>query len=193
MIRLIQCAKSFGTHVVFDDLNLEIAAGEHLAIFAKSGYGKTTLLRMIAGLEKPTKGEITGCRPEQIAFMFQEARLFDSLSVLDNVAIVSPQPLKSAKPYAQALLDELGLASVGASFPPELSGGMKQRVALARTFLPNREILLLDEPFSALDEGTKIIARQFVEKHARGKTLLLVTHDPSDAAALCERVLKLDA
>ena len=120
--------------------------------------------------------------------MFQEPRLFDTVSVLKNLTVVSTLSFKEAEKKARELLACVGLAADAEKYPVELSGGMKQRLALARAFMVDRPILLLDEPFSALDQDTKETMIQFVKERVKSKTVLLVTHDRNDALALCGRI-----
>jgi len=109
-------------------------------------------------------------------------------TVLKNLTVVSKQPFKDAEKKARELLACVGLAEDAEKYPTELSGGMKQRLSLARAFMVDRPILLLDEPFSALDQDTKEAMIQFVRERAKNKTVILVTHDPSDALALCGKI-----
>lgn len=193
MIQLNRIAVSFGERKILADLSLTIQENEHLAILAESGIGKTTLLRIIAGLEQPDAGSVTGISPDRLAYMFQEPRLFESLSALDNVAVVSRDKKETARRKAGELLARVGLEEAVHKHPSQLSGGMKQRVALARTFMTDAAVFLLDEPFSALDEDTREKMRRFVYEQTQDKTLLLVTHRRDDAELLCSRIITLQA
>lgn len=193
MIQLDRIAKSFGERKILADLSMTIQENEHLAILAESGIGKTTLLRIIAGLEQPDAGSVTGISPDGLAYMFQEPRLFESLSALDNVAVVSRDRKETARRKAGELLAQVGLEEAVHKHPSQLSGGMKQRVALARTFMTDAAVFLLDEPFSALDEDTREKMRRFVYEQTQDKTLLLVTHRRDDAELLCSRIITLQA
>lgn len=191
MIRLEHIEKNFGPKCVFSDFSLTVPDKAHLAILGESGRGKTTLLRIIAGLER-CKGHVDGYAPDEIAYMFQEPRLFENLSVLDNVAVICPDyPKEQARRKAMAYLEKVGLGDDCNNRPSALSGGMKQRVALARTLCAEKKILLLDEPFSALDVDTKQEMRRLVAEYAVDRTLLLVTHSREDAAFLCDQSLEL--
>ncbi len=182
--------KSYGKTVVFKDFSFSVEEGERIFLSGPSGQGKTTLLRLLAGLEKPDKGEILGLAPEQISFLFQEPRLFDHLTALENVTCIAPDPV-AAKEGALDLLAALGLADAAEKYPSQLSGGMKQRVALARALVADRPVLLMDEPFTALDEALKDSVRELVARKTQGKTLFLVSHDPSDGQRLTDRTVTL--
>lgn len=188
MIRIEGLTKRYGDRLVLRDVSILLQDGEKLAVMGESGRGKTTLLRIIARLEQPDSGVIEGYNREDIAYAFQEPRLFDSLSVLRNLTVVSNQPLKKAEKNAKELLECVGLSADLFKYPSELSGGMKQRLSLARAFMVDRPILLLDEPFSALDQDTKDAMICFVRERAKNKTVILVTHDQKDAEALCNRI-----
>ena len=156
MIKLTNIFKSYDSNSVINNLSLTINDSEKIAIMGKSGCGKTTLLRIIANLEKIDSGSKEGYSTEDIAFVFQEPRLFSHLNVLENITIVSQLPREQAKERALTLLSNIGLAEFSNYYPDELSGGMAQRVSIARAMITDAPILLLDEPFSALDESTRL-------------------------------------
>ena len=187
MITIENICKQYGDQRVLVDFSLTLQDGEKIAIMGESGRGKTTLLRIIAGLETVDSGVIGGFSKEDIAYVFQEPRLFDSLSVIKNLTIVSKKSRRDAEKQAEELLCSVGLEKDAFKYPNELSGGMKQRLALARAFMVDRPILLLDEPFSALDKDTREAMIAFVKERAQNKTVILVTHNSNDASALCER------
>jgi sulfonate transport system ATP-binding protein len=192
--------KSFGERTVLRALSLEIARGMFVAIVGRSGCGKTTLLRIVAGLEHSDRGNLTiesgnsqlaaGGRPD-IRLMFQEARLLPWKSVIDNVRIGMP---KSALPAAMSALRDVGLADRAADWPAALSGGQRQRVALARALMHRPQLLLLDEPLGALDALTRIEMHTLIERLWRetGFTAMLVTHDVQEAVVLADRVVVVD-
>lgn len=188
MIQIENLTKQYNTQLVLNEFSLLVRDGEKVAIMGESGRGKTTLLRIIAGLETYDAGQISGFDKKDVAYVFQEPRLFDSLSVIKNLIVVSQQPSRVAEKKAMELLTLVGLEKDKAKYPSELSGGMKQRLALARAFMVDRPILLLDEPFSALDQETRNDMIEFVKARTKNKTVILVTHDSDDAHALCERV-----
>ena len=193
-------SKHYEGTVVFDELTLEVADGEFLCLLGPSGCGKTTLLHMLAGIESPTGGEIraygdpvTG--PDyRRGVVFQKPLLYPWLSVRANVALGAR--LRGEKPddeRVERLLELVGLAEVGDARPESLSGGMAQRASLARTLANDPELLLFDEPFSALDELTKRTLqdeiRQTVDRF--DLTAVFVTHDIEEAIYLGDRVVVL--
>ena len=198
-------SKSFAINgrqlTVLKDLNLEIEAGECLVIVGASGSGKTTLLRVLAGLEQADGGVVTidgeplrGVGPER-AVIFQEPRLLPWLTVLDNVAfgLEVRGEGKDAKERARRAIQLVGLDDFEEAYPRQLSGGMAQRVGIARALSVQPGILLLDEPLGALDAMTKItmqeeLARIWSEENV---TMIMVTHDLEEAIYLADRVLIL--
>jgi sulfonate transport system ATP-binding protein len=192
--------KSFRERTVLRALSLEIARGMFVAIVGRSGCGKTTLLRIVAGLEHGDRGNLTiesgnsqsaaSERPD-IRLMFQEARLLPWKSVIDNVRIGMP---KSALPAAMSALRDVGLEDRAADWPAALSGGQRQRVALARALMHRPQLLLLDEPLGALDALTRIEMHTLIERLWRetGFTAMLVTHDVQEAVVLADRVVVID-
>ena len=176
----------------------EIAPGEIVAIIGGSGCGKSTLLRAIAGLDRATSGTVTldataiAAPHEKIGIIFQEPRLLPWLSVADNIGFgLAELPADVRRQRVAAALARVGLADKAAAWPRELSGGQAQRVAIARALVPQPEVLLLDEPFSALDAFT----RRDLQDHLLDlwadtrPTLILVTHDVDEAVVLADRVL----
>ena len=181
--------RAFGDHVVLDHLDLDISPGEFVAMIGRSGTGKSTLLRALAGLDREVTGELAVNAP--VSVVFQEPRLVPWKKVGANVAL----GLRAAGPHtiARNALDEVGLAARADAWPLTLSGGEAQRAALARALVRDPGLLLLDEPFSALDALTRISMHQLVlslwERHQ--PAVLLVTHDVDEALALADRVLVL--
>ena len=181
------------------NLDLDIYDGEILGIVGPSGCGKSTLLSIIAGLITPSKGivKVTGSTVENplknIGYMFQKDQLFDWRNILRNVVIgleIQGKLNEETLSEAKELLDSYGLGDFLYSYPYQLSGGMRQRVALIRTLLLKPDILLLDEPFSALDYQTRLAISDEVGLILREhkKTAILVTHDIAEAISLCDRV-----
>ena len=181
--------KSYGGREVLRGVSF--TAGEGVTcVMAPSGSGKTTLLRLILGLEAPESGEVSvppGCR---FAAVFQEDRLLEGLDALENLRFVLGPDLE--EPAAWSLLEELGLGDVGNKPVRTYSGGMKRRLALARALLTPSDVLVLDEPFTGLDGDNRLRALECVRRAAAGKPVLLVTHDPRDAADLGARRVELD-
>lgn len=186
MLRVRNLCKSFGETSVLRDLSFDIAPGEKIHLAAPSGKGKTTLLRILCGLERADSGTVEGIGVEEVSYCFQEPRLFPQLTALQNVICILPEP-KGRENEGRELLRRLGLEAAAEKYPHELSGGMKQRVALARALMADRPVLLLDEPFAALDAELKQSVRAFVREKTEGKTLILVSHDPADGEDLTQR------
>ena len=181
--------KAYGAHLVFDGLDLDVARGERVAILGASGCGKSTLLRCVAGLE--TADEDTIATSGEIGLIFQEPRLFPWLDVAHNVAFPARTGAERARvPNVLALV---GLAHAATRLPKELSGGMAQRAALARALVRDPALLLLDEPFAALDALRCIELRAAVREilEFTRASAILVTHDVDDALALADRVVVL--
>ena len=188
-VRVRGLSRAFGTDVVLDNLDLDIAPGEFVALIGRSGSGKSTLLRALAGLDQEVTGELDVDGTVSIAF--QEPRLVPWRRVSANVRL----GLRGSDPAAKAAaaLDEVGLTGRSSAWPLTLSGGEAQRASLARALVRDPSLLLLDEPFSALDALTRIAMHQLVlslwDRH--GPAVLLVTHDVDEALALADRVLVL--
>jgi len=187
-------SRRFGERTVLHELDLRIAAGEFVAIIGRSGCGKSSLLRLVAGLDEPDGGEIsfgTTADRDAVRIMFQEARLLPWKTVLDNVALGLP---RDALEHARELLAQVGLAERGGEWPAVLSGGQRQRVALARALVHDPRLLLLDEPLGALDALTRIEMQALIESlwFRKGLTAVLVTHDVAEAVALADRVIVIE-
>jgi sulfonate transport system ATP-binding protein len=181
--------RAFEARPVLTGVDLSIRAGELVVLLGASGSGKTTLLRVLAGLDREAGGEVRV--PDRRAVVFQEHRLLPWLRVADNVALGLPRAAGYAR--AAAMLAEVGLADRGRAWPRQLSGGQAQRVALARALVRDPDLLLLDEPFGALDALTRIAIHALVLRlWARHRpTILLVTHDVDEALLLADRVVVL--
>lgn len=179
--------RRYGDRVVIDGLDLIIRKGEFVALLGESGCGKTTLLRALAGLDPVDGGHIHS--PTQPAVVFQEHRLLPWATLWRNVALGMETAEGRAK--AEAALQEVGLAGREEDWPRNLSGGQAQRVALARALVREPRLLLLDEPFAALDALTRlkmqVLIRELVARHRPG--VLLVTHDVDEAVAIADRIL----
>jgi sulfonate transport system ATP-binding protein len=185
-----------------DGVTLTVAPGEIVAIVGGSGCGKSTLLRAVSGLDRPSSGTVTldgdtiTAPHEKIGIVFQEPRLLPWLSVAHNVGFGlegRPKPERNARVRAQ--LDRVGLTEKASVWPRELSGGQAQRVAIARAFVTRPEVLLLDEPFSALDAFTRAdLQDHLLDVWADTKpTLVIVTHDVDEAVVLADRVIVMRA
>ncbi|HZO92571.1 MAG TPA: ABC transporter ATP-binding protein [Candidatus Baltobacteraceae bacterium] len=181
--------KAYGTHLVFDGLDLDVARGERVAILGASGCGKSTVLRCIAGLERADAGTVSTAG--EIGLVFQEPRLFPWLDVERNVAF--PARTGAERARVASVLALVGLAHAAKRLPKQLSGGMAQRAALARALVREPELLLLDEPFAALDALRRIELRAAVREilALTRASAILVTHDVEDAFALADRIVVL--
>ena len=186
--------------LALDAVNMEIMRGEMVAFIGPSGCGKSTLLNVIGGMISPTSGAalvngqaVSGPLPKQIAYIFQESALLPWATVLDNIKVgleFQGVPKEDREGIAAAALKSVGLEAFAASYPPQLSGGMKQRVALARALSLRTDILLMDEPFAALDEQTRMIFGEDLSRllASERKTIVLVTHSLAEAVLLCDRI-----
>ncbi|MGB7800293.1 aliphatic sulfonates ABC transporter ATP-binding protein [Buttiauxella sp.] len=189
--------KRYGDKTILDELELRIPAGQFVAVVGRSGGGKSTLLRLLAGLENPNGGTLNaGNAPlresqDETRLMFQDARLLPWKSVINNVGLGLKGNWKEA---ATKALEAVGLANRANEWPAALSGGQKQRVALARALIHRPRLLLLDEPLGALDALTRIEMQELIVSlwQEHGFTVLLVTHDVSEAVAMADRVLLIE-
>ncbi len=201
ILQLRHLRKSFGAGATkvtpIDSIDLDVRAGEVLAVLGRSGCGKTTLLRLIAGLDKPEAGEIHFAKTPRIGVVFQEPRLLPWKSVKENVALALLHEKDSAKVDAVVteVLQLTRMEDVANAWPASLSGGMAQRVALARALAPKPDLLLLDEPFGALDALTRRLMQKELARilDATRSSALLVTHDVTEALMLADRIVLLEA
>ncbi|WP_205697141.1 ABC transporter ATP-binding protein [Conexibacter sp. SYSU D00693] len=195
-------SKRFGATVAVDGARLDVASGEVVALLGPSGCGKTTLLRLVAGFEEPDTGRVSiagravagpavaTVPPERrrVGMVFQDYALFPHLTVAENVGFGVERRRRAAR--GAEVLELVGLPQLGARYPHELSGGQQQRVALARALAPDPDVVLLDEPWSAIDPVLRASMRAELAAilRAAGTTVLLVTHDQEEALALADRV-----
>lgn len=180
--------KAFAGHTVLQDVHLQLAEGEVVSLLGPSGCGKSTLLRIVAGLERDYSGQALRGEGE-VAFVFQEPRLMPWLTVAENIGFADD--LAYDRPRVAQLIREVGLEGFEQALPKQLSGGMAQRVAIARGLYSRPRVLLLDEPFSAVDAFTRMKLQDLLLALAahHGIALLLVTHDVDEALYLGDRVL----
>lgn len=186
-VRVRNLRRSFGDRVVIDQLELDVRPAEIVALVGASGCGKTTLLRILAGQDREAAGEIDV--PSGRAVVYQEPRLLPWRKIADNVSIGMPR--RAGRTAARATLVEVGLAGRDRAWPNQLSGGEAARVALARALVREPELLLLDEPFAALDALTRLrmhgLLRNLWERHR--PAVVMVTHDVDEAVVLADRVV----
>jgi NitT/TauT family transport system ATP-binding protein len=189
MIKVDVRRKAFGDEEILRDIHFEMAVGEALAILGPSGIGKSTLLRLIAGIDHAFKGEID--RPERIAMVFQEPVLLPWRSVLENLTLVHPQLGTQA---ALSALERTGIVDKAQFFPGQLSLGQRRRLALARAFAGRPELLVMDEPYVSLDSTTAAEMLGLTEAliAETGPAVILVTHSDIEAHRLARRCLRLD-
>lgn len=188
-IRLIDVGKAYGDLPVLDQLNMELYSGFVYCLMGASGSGKTTLLRILLGLEQADSGQVSGLVPYQLSAVFQEDRLCESFSPLDNILMVTGQTMTPAEVFEEIaqLLPEESICRPTAT----LSGGMKRRVAILRALLAPTEGILMDEPFTGLDEDTKQLVIRYILKKTAGRLLLITTHQEEDVNLLGGQLLKM--
>ena len=207
MLELKNISKRFGNKQIFDNFNLTLEEGMTLSLVGPSGGGKTTLLRMLAGLEKLDSGEIIHNGQSVsishledanlLGFVFQDFQLFPHLSVMDNLILSPIKTLHLSKQEAQEkatqLLERLGLGGFADAYPYSLSGGQKQRVALARAMMIDPEIIGYDEPTSALDQALRQeVEKLILQNKEAGMTQIIVTHDLQFAENVSDQIIKIN-
>lgn len=213
MIQAKNLWKKYGNNVVLERMNIKVNAGEFITMVGTSGCGKSTFLKMLLGMESPTSGELLldgkpiASEPDQSrGIVFQQYSVFPHLSVLENVILArefESSPLlgklfgskkKAVIEEAKTLLDSVGLSAATSKYPQELSGGMKQRLAIAQALIRQPRILLLDEPFGALDPGIRADMHQLILRLWREHklTVFMVTHDLSEGFYLGTRLWVFD-
>ena len=190
-MRVVGIKKAYGDRVVFDGLEIEFPDGKITCVMGKSGVGKTTLLKILAGLT-PYTGRVEGC--EKVAFVFQEPRLIAHMSVEENIAFAVGRDALIKEKIAK-LLAEVGLKGMEKRLAKTLSGGEASRVALVRAFAYGAPVILMDEPFADLDGETKAQVKKAFLKlwEEKKQTVVIVTHDQAEALELGEKVVELAA
>lgn len=180
--------KAYDGKAVLENLNIRIKEGAATCIMAPSGAGKTTLLRILMGLERADSGTVMGLEGRKISAVFQEERLCETLTAVENIRLVTPR----LEPHAvRKELERLGLLTDSSQPVSELSGGMRRRVSILRALLAEYEVLFLDEPFTGLDHDLKVQVMAYVREKTVGKTVVFVTHDRQEAVALGAEVVEL--
>ncbi|MDO4565891.1 MAG: ABC transporter ATP-binding protein [Oscillospiraceae bacterium] len=206
LLRVEKLCKSFSGHTVFKDVNCHIKAGEFISLLGPSGCGKTTFLRCVIGLIPPDSGriflegeDITELRTDKRGFsiVFQDYALFPHMTLYDNVAYplkLKKLPKKQLHERVMDALSSLGIQDAAKKHPAQLSGGMQQRAAIARSLVMGSRLMLLDEPFSALDAMVKVDLSDELKSLQKqfNITMIMVTHDQIDAISLSDRIMLMD-
>lgn len=190
MLELKDVALSFGEKQVLNHLNLTLKAGERIAVMGPSGCGKTSLLRVALSLQMPERGTVS-CKAGRTAAVFQEPRLLPWRTAAENVNLVLSDR-EETMPTAWAWLDKLELTEAYSLYPSELSGGMQQRVSIARALAASPELVVMDEPFKAMDEALHDRVVRLVGEALQQTSLLMATHSEEEARALGCRVLRYE-
>ena len=191
-LKIHDLSKSFGQKTILTGFSYDFSDTGVYILRGKSGIGKTTLLRIIAGLDKEYSGNVLGGGIGNVSFAFQEYRLFPELSALENVMLAKPNNNEADRNSAIEMLTQLGFSSADMNLiPSELSGGMKQRVSLARAFLKSTPILLLDEPTKELDALLCELVCKMIRKIAETRLVILVTHKEEDVLLLDGELINL--
>ena len=185
---LQKLSKSYHGQVVFSDLSLALSPGNAYCLMAPSGTGKTTLFRILMGLETPDSGTIDGLKNLKISAVFQEDRLLDFMTPVDNIRLPEPKLER-----AVILREMAAMGLTGCENQPvrELSGGMRRRVAILRALLCGADVIALDEPFKGLDEATRARVIDETKRLCRGKTVLMVTHEAAEAERMGAKIVGL--
>lgn len=185
MIRFNNVNFAYGKKEIFKDFSLTVNDGDRICFFAPSGFGKTTILRLIMGLESVNSGEITGLVGKKISAVFQEDRLLPNKTVKQNIELFADNC-----DIENAML-KLGIADAVALYPDELSGGMARRVAIARALCRDADIYIFDEPFNGIDQKNIEKTAEFIREVTANKTVLLVTHDHTEAELLGATIIDI--
>jgi len=186
VIEIMNLAAEYNGKVIFENLNFSLPVTGCVCFFGPSGSGKTTLLQIIAGLKKPSDGQICIGHPK-ISYVFQENRLVPWRASLENVSIAA-----ASKNIASDGLCNVGLEDDTGKYPSQLSGGMKQRVNIARALAYDADVILLDEPFKGLDDVVKSKIIGIFNEMKKTKLLILVTHDQEDVSILADQIINID-
>ncbi len=187
-IQLENIVKSYGEKIVLKDFSHTFPAGKTTVVMGPSGCGKTTLLNLLLGLEKPDSGRISGLEGVKRSAVFQEDRLCENVSAVSNLRLVNPALSRKG---AESMLRDLGLSGAARQPVREFSGGMKRRTAILRALAAEYSLLLADEPFKGLDEAMKQRTMAYFQEKTAGKTVILVTHEESEAVFFGGEILRL--
>ena len=189
MLKLLKIEKAFGGKKVLDGVSLNLKKGDIAMLYGMSGCGKTTFLRIAAGLEKEDHGTVE--RNGKIAVVFAEARLFPTATVLENITLVMREDKQKAKCKAKEILSSFGLSEAENLYPHELSTGMAARVSLARAVAYDADIYLMDEPFKSLDGEVKTVVMGYLKSFLKQKATLIISHDEAEADAMGGMVCRM--
>ncbi|MEG3030377.1 MAG: ABC transporter ATP-binding protein [Oscillospiraceae bacterium] len=205
-LKVKHLTKIFSGKTVLDDINFEVRQGEFLSILGPSGCGKTTILRILIGLEEATSGQIVkdgaditalASSARGMGIVFQNYALFQNMTVLENVEYAlkfNVDRKAQSRQIAVDLIEQMGLKDYAGKKPGKLSGGQQQRVAIARTLAMNPDIILFDEPLSALDVATRLVLRDELKRIQKkyGSTMIYITHDQEEAFSMSDRIMVMD-
>lgn len=186
MIEVKNLTAAYGGVTVLENCSLSIPQGVHAALMGPSGCGKTTLLSIISGLLKPVSGQVSV--HGRVSCVFQDPRLFPWLTAKQNIAVVLSGRESEKLAEAERWLKSSGLSDAGGKYPHELSGGMRQRISICRALAYGGDVLLLDEPLKGMDQALRREISGLIADNSAGKTVLLVTHDESEAAELSDNI-----
>lgn len=189
--KLINLNKRFGNTEVLKDFTIELPTKATVCLFGESGCGKTTLINTIAGLESLDSGNIDVLKDKKKSYVFQEDRLIPWLSVGENIKLVKKEKTKDTI-QIKDLLESLNLHNIYDKKPNELSGGMRQRVNIARSLVVDSEIIFLDEPLKGIDEKNKMLVMKVLKSYAKDKLCILVTHQKEEALMLADKIYFLE-
>ena len=190
-IILKNITKQFDNTFVLEQFNLELSEGRITCLMGPSGSGKTTLLSILMGLVKADSGTIYGLKGKKLAAVFQEDRLCEGISAVQNIKMVCSRKMKDSRIIEE--LQKVGLKGIESKMVSELSGGMKRRVAIVRAVMADSDLVIMDEPFKGLDETLKRQVMEYVKHKTAGKTVIIVTHERAEADELSADITVLDA
>lgn len=185
MIKFNNVNFAYGKKEIFKDFSLTINDGDRICFFAPSGFGKTTVLRLIMGLESPKSGELEGIKDKKISAVFQEDRLLPDKTVKQNIELFANER------DVENVMQKMGLENTLSLYPDELSGGMARRVAIARALCRDADIYIFDEPFNGIDQKNIEKTAEFIREVTANKTVLLVTHDRDQAELLGAAIIDI--
>lgn len=179
-------SKAYGNQPVLRNFSVKLKAGEVSCLMAPSGSGKTTLLHILLGLQRPDSGTVSGLEGKRISAVFQEDRLLEQMDAVSNLRLVNPG---LARGKAAEALAAVGITEAAGKPVRDFSGGMKRRVALLRALMCEWDVLIMDEPFRGLDEELRRQTAEWLLKRIDGRTVVMVTHDPEEAALMNARII----